>query len=71
MAELAEALPDSNGDAIRGLNILLRKLEVKTSLGILAFKKLTLSFQTPHWNPKPIEKDLIQEVTEYSKMLGW
>jgi hypothetical protein len=34
MKQLADALPDSNGDAIHGLNILLDKLKVKRGVSI-------------------------------------
>src|SRR5205085_3492321 len=39
MAELASVLPESNGDATRGLNVLLEKLQVKRGLKEFGMKE--------------------------------
>jgi alcohol dehydrogenase class IV len=39
MAQLAAVLPESNGDAINGLNVLLTKLKVKRGLKDFGFKE--------------------------------
>lgn len=39
LVRLAQVLPEGNGDAIKGLNILLKKLEVKRSLKEFGMKE--------------------------------
>lgn len=68
MEELASALPDSNGDAIHGLNVLLEKLNVKRALKDFGMKEedvdkatdIAMSAQYP--NPRKLEKEQIREV---------
>jgi alcohol dehydrogenase class IV len=68
MARLAGVLPDSQGDAIHGLNVLLQKLKVKTSLADFGFmesdvdKAADIAVQAPYWNPRPIERGPIREI---------
>ncbi|CAI4213357.1 unnamed protein product [Parascedosporium putredinis] len=62
MAKLAEALPGSEGDAVRGLNTLLDKLQVKRGLRDLGMKEedidkaADIAVSKPYWNPRPVER---------------
>jgi alcohol dehydrogenase class IV len=68
MAKLATALPDSHGDATKGLNALLDKLNVKRALKDFGMKEedidkaaeIAVSNQYP--NPRPLDKEKIREV---------
>jgi len=68
MVKLAEALPGSEGDATKGLNVLLEKLKVKRALKDLGMKEedidkaaeIVVSNQYP--NPRASEKEKIREV---------
>ncbi|RMD39403.1 hypothetical protein DV735_g5719, partial [Chaetothyriales sp. CBS 134920] len=68
MAKLAAALPESDGDAIKGLNTLLEKLKVKRALKDFGMKEedidqaaeIAVSNQYP--NPRPLDKAKIREV---------
>ncbi|KAK5082823.1 hypothetical protein LTR05_006704 [Lithohypha guttulata] len=68
MADLASALPESNGDAIHGLNVLLEKLKVKRALSDFGMKEedidkatdIAMSAQYP--NPRKLEKEKIREL---------
>lgn len=68
MKKLAGAIPESNGDAINGLNVLLEKLKVKRALKDFGFKEddigraADIAVGNPYWNPRPIEKELIREL---------
>lgn len=68
MAKLAEVLPGSEGDAIRGLNVLLKKLGVKRALKDFGLKEedvdkaADIAVQNAYWNPRPIEKEPIREL---------
>ncbi|KAI1343050.1 putative maleylacetate reductase [Xylariaceae sp. FL0016] len=68
MAKLAEALPDSQGDATRGLNVLLQKLKVERGLKALGMKEedidkaADIAVSNPYWNPRPIERGPIREL---------
>ena len=68
MKQLAEALPESNGDAIRGLNVLLTKLKVKRGLKEYGMKEsdvdkaADIAVSNPYWNPREIEKGPIREL---------
>lgn len=65
---LAECLPDSEGDAIKGLNRLLEKLCVERGLKAFGMeeegipKAAEIAVSNPYWNPRKVERDLIQEV---------
>ena len=67
MAKLAEVLPESNGDAIRGLNALLSKLKVKRGLKEFGMKEedvdkaVEIALGNPYWNPRSIEKEPLRE----------
>jgi len=64
---LAEVLPGSDGDAIKGLNVLLMKLKVKRGLKDFGFKKedvdkaAEIAVSNPYWNPRDIEKEPLRE----------
>ncbi|KAF7590466.1 hypothetical protein BBP40_002810 [Aspergillus hancockii] len=68
MKKLAEALPESNGDAIQGLNILLTKLKVKRGLKYFGMKEedidkvADIAVSNPYWNPREIERAPIREL---------
>ncbi|PIG82930.1 maleylacetate reductase [Aspergillus arachidicola] len=68
MKKLAEALPDSNGDAIQGLNTLLSKLQVKRGLKDFGMKEedidkaADIAVSNPYWNPREIERAPIREL---------
>ena len=68
MERLAEVLPESNGDAIHGLNVLLRKLNVKRGLADFGFKEddidkaADLAVKSPYYNPRKIERGAIREL---------
>ncbi|KAF3920062.1 hypothetical protein AA313_de0200009 [Arthrobotrys entomopaga] len=68
LAKLADALPDSDGDAVRGLNILLEKLKVKRALKEFGMKEedvdkaAEIATSNPYYNPREIKKDEIREI---------
>lgn len=68
MKKLADVLPESNGDAIHGLDVLLKKLEVKRGLRDFGFKEedidkaADIAVRNPYYNPRPIERDPIREL---------
>ncbi|EFR00002.1 maleylacetate reductase [Nannizzia gypsea CBS 118893] len=68
MATLAEVLPNSEGDAIRGLNVLLEKLQVQRGAKEFGMKEehidqaAEVSVKNAYWNPREIEKDAIREI---------
>ncbi|KAI1480881.1 putative maleylacetate reductase [Daldinia eschscholtzii] len=68
MKALASALPGSEGDATRGLNILLQKLKVERGLKALGMqesdidKAADIAVSNPYWNPRPIERGPIREL---------
>ena len=67
MKKLAEVLPGSDGDAIKGLNVLLTKLKVKRGLKEFGMKEedvvkaAEIAVSNPYWNPREIEKEPLQE----------
>jgi alcohol dehydrogenase class IV len=68
METLAKVLPGSNGDAIEGLNRLLKELGVKRDLASFGMKEedvdkaADIAFSNPYWNPRPVEKAPIREL---------
>lgn len=68
MSALSETLPESQGDAIRGLNVLLGKLGVERGLKAFGMKEEDVSkaadiaASNPYWNPREIEKTAIEEL---------
>lgn len=61
MKKLAKVLPDSDGDAVKGLNMLLQRLQVKRELKEFGFREEDLdrvteiAVEKPYWNPRPLE----------------
>jgi alcohol dehydrogenase class IV len=68
MLKLAEVLPDSEGDAVKGLNVLLGKLGVKRGLKEFGMKEedvekaAEIAVSNPYWNPREVESEKIREV---------
>jgi alcohol dehydrogenase class IV len=68
MKKLADVLPGSDGDAIKGLNVLLERLKVKRGLKDFGFKEedidkaADIAVGNPYWNPRAIEKGPIREL---------
>ncbi|PSN73824.1 putative maleylacetate reductase [Corynespora cassiicola Philippines] len=66
--DVADALPDSDGDAIKGLNILLGKLGVKRALRDFGMKEddidrvASLATKNPYSNPRTVEESPIREL---------
>lgn len=67
MAKLAEVLPGSDGDAIKGLNVLLQRLKVKRGLKEFGMKEedvdkaVEIALGNPYWNPREIEREPLRE----------
>lgn len=65
--KLAGVLPGSDGDAIRGLNVLLAKLKLKQGLKDYGMKEedidkaAEIAVSNPYWNPRAIEKAPLRE----------
>jgi alcohol dehydrogenase class IV len=65
---LAEILPNSDGDCVAGLNVLLSKLGITSSLRDLGMKEedicnaADILLNKPFWNPRKVEKDPICEL---------
>jgi len=65
--KLAEVLPGSDGDAIKGLNVLLSKLKVKRGLKDFGMKEedvdkaAEIAVSNPYWNPREIQKEPLRE----------
>lgn len=68
MRRLAEALPGSEGDAVKGLNVLLDKIKVQRGLKELGMqesdidKATDIAMGNPYWNPREIEREPIREL---------
>jgi alcohol dehydrogenase class IV len=68
LKRLADVLPGSDGDAIKGLNMLLRSLKVKRGLKDFGFKEedvdkaAQIAVANPYWNPRAIAIGPIREV---------
>jgi alcohol dehydrogenase class IV len=68
MQKLADVLEGSEGDAIRGMNVLLDKLGVRRSLQSLGMKEgdvenaAGIAMERPYWNPRPVERESLTEV---------
>lgn len=68
MKKLAEVLPESNGDAIHGLNVLLTKLKVKRGAKDFGMKEedidkaADIAVGNPYWNPREIQRAPIREL---------
>lgn len=68
MKQLAEALPESSGDAIHGLNVLLARLGVKRGLKDYGFKKndidkaADIAVGNPYYYPRRIGRGLVEDM---------
>lgn len=68
MEKLASVLPDSEGDAIEGLNVLLEKLGVSRALKDYGMKEedvdkaAVIAMSVQYANPRATEKDGIREL---------
>ncbi|KAJ3579770.1 hypothetical protein NPX13_g793 [Xylaria arbuscula] len=68
METLAKVLPNSDGDAVKGLNVLLGKLKVQRGLRELGMKEsdvdvaADIALRNAYWNPREIERDPIREL---------
>lgn len=67
MHKLAEVLPESDGDAIKGLNVLLTKLKIKRGLKDFGMKQddvdkaAEIAVSNPYWNPREVQKEPLRE----------
>jgi alcohol dehydrogenase class IV len=65
---LAEVLPDSNGDAIKGLNALQVKLNCERALKAFGMKEedidraADIAVSKPYWNPREVERPALREL---------
>lgn len=68
MAKLAAVLPGSDGDAIKGLNVLLSKLKVEKSLQAFGMKEsdidkaADIALSNQYANPRKVERGPIREL---------
>ncbi|UKZ74740.1 hypothetical protein TrVFT333_002410 [Trichoderma virens FT-333] len=68
MKKLADVLPGSNGDAVQGLNLLLKRLKLQRGLQDFGFKDedidkaAGIAVSNPYSNPRSIERPLIREL---------
>jgi alcohol dehydrogenase class IV len=74
MKQLAVVLPESNGDAVYGLNVLLTRLKVKRGLKDFGFKEddvdkaAKMAVANAYWNPRAVEEDLVRELIRRAVM---
>ena len=66
MKKLANVFPGSDGDAVKGLNVLLEKLKVEKSLKAFGMesdvdKAADIAVEKPYKNPRGWERDPIRE----------
>lgn len=72
MARLANALRDSEGDAVRGINALYSRLGVGLSLRSLGMpedgidKAADTAVSNPYKNPRPLERDALRELIRHA-----
>lgn len=68
MEQLAQVLPDSNGDAVRGLNMLLDRLHVQRALKDFGLREedigraAEIAVGNANWNPRAVEKKAVEEL---------
>ncbi|KAI0552343.1 putative maleylacetate reductase [Xylaria curta] len=68
MEKLAKALPNADGDAVKGLNILLDRLKVERALRELGMEESDVdvaadfAVRNAYWNPRTIERGPIREL---------
>ncbi|KAM6506979.1 hypothetical protein FALCPG4_018791 [Fusarium falciforme] len=69
MQALSKVFPGSDGDAIKGLNVLLAKLNAPKGLKVLGMaedgidRAVDLVMSQSFWNPREVERDGIKELT--------
>ena len=74
MEKLATVFPESNGNAVHGLNVLLTKLKVKRGLKEFGFKEKDIDDAAkratcnPYWNPRSVEESPIRELIRRAVM---
>ncbi|KAH8883729.1 putative maleylacetate reductase [Thozetella sp. PMI_491] len=62
------SLPESDGDAVKGLNVLLWKLKVERGLKAYGMKEsdidmaADIAVSSPYWNPREIERSAVREL---------
>jgi hypothetical protein len=77
MKMLASALPESNGDAIQGLNTLLAKTNAPRSLKAFGMsesvidKAADIAVRNVYWNHRVVEGDLIKEIIRRARANLW
>lgn len=70
MEILAQCIPESDGDAIHGLNVLLIKLGVKRGLRDLGMREEDVeraaetAVSKPYWNPRAIDRDTMRQLLQ-------
>lgn len=70
MEILAQCIPESDGDAIHGLNVLLIKLGVKRGLRDLGMKEedveraAGVAVSKPYWNPRAVDRDTMRQLLQ-------
>lgn len=68
MRDLAEVLPESNGDAIEGLNALLQKLGVERALKTFGMKEddvdkaAAIAMENRYYNPREVDQEKLREL---------
>ncbi|KAI9148175.1 putative maleylacetate reductase [Paramyrothecium foliicola] len=68
--DLADSLPDSDGDPVKGLNLLLERLGVHMALKDFGMKEsdidraVSIVVANPYGNPRPIEERPIRELIQ-------
>ncbi len=68
MKKLANVLPGSDGDAIKGLNVLLEKLKVKRALRDFGLRDdqidqaADIAMSSQYANPRELDRALLREV---------
>lgn len=68
MERLAKVLPRSGGNAIEGLNVLLRKIGVSRALKDYGLKEedidraVSIAISNPYWNPRAVERKPLREL---------
>jgi alcohol dehydrogenase class IV len=68
MEQLANVLPESNGDAIHGLNVLMARLKWRRGLKDFGFKDedinkaADVAVSQPYYNPREVKRELVREL---------
>ncbi|KAK3900159.1 Maleylacetate reductase [Staphylotrichum tortipilum] len=68
MADLAEVLPGSEGDAVKGLNVLLERLGVERALKKYGMEEeqvaeaAGIAMENKYWNPREVDQEKVREL---------